>query len=129
MTSSPDFIDVKTLHDLMTNTGGVQVLDVRPFPEFAAQHIPGSKQIAMPDLERRAGEIDKSRPAYLICKKGIMACRAQALLRATGVENAVVLSEGLDKWVREGFPVEGELSKGWLPKLTSKLPWNRAPKP
>jgi rhodanese-related sulfurtransferase len=43
------------------------IIDVREYAEYAAGRIPGSRLIPLGEIGRRAGEIDRSLPVYVVC--------------------------------------------------------------
>ena len=92
----------------LMNREDALVVDLRPAPEFAAGHILGARNIPLPDLEKRAGELDKykARPLILHCKDGGSAGSGVALLRRNGFANVVNLTGGYGAWQQAGLPVE-----------------------
>ena len=65
---------------------GGQRVDVRTPGEFSGGHAPGSVNIPLDQLGRRAGELDKSRPVILVCASGSRSAMATSLLKAQGFE-------------------------------------------
>ncbi len=63
-----------------------QRVDVRTPAEFASAHAPGSVNIPLDQLTRRAQELDKSRPVLLCCASGSRSAMATSLLKAQGFE-------------------------------------------
>lgn len=63
---------------------GAQVVDVRGPAEFAAGHAAGSVNIPLPELERRAGELDPARPVIVCCASGTRSALAARRLRGLG---------------------------------------------
>ena len=61
--------------------GSVTLLDTRTVEEFAHGHIDGFTNIPVDELRERLGELDKSKPVYVICQSGLrsyIACRILA---------------------------------------------------
>jgi len=87
--------------------GLVTVLDVRPPEEYDAGHLPGAINIPLKDLEKRLGELDRTREIVAYCRGPhcILAFDAVARLRHEGV-NAWRLDGGLPEWRLQGLPVE-----------------------
>ena len=59
----------------------ITLLDVRTPAEFAGGHIDGFVNIPVDELRDRLGELDKSKPVYVICQSGLrsyIACRILA---------------------------------------------------
>ncbi len=86
--------------------GLVTVLDVRPPEEFAAGHLPGAVNIPVHELEKRLGELPKSREVVAYCRGPycLMSYDAVALLRTKGLK-ARRLQNGLPEWRLAGLPV------------------------
>lgn len=68
------------------NTPGALLIDVRTPEEYAAGHLPGSRNIP---LDRISGaELERERPLFLYCHSGARSSQACALLKRRGY-NAV----------------------------------------
>ena len=65
---------------------GAQRVDVRSAGEFAMAHAPGTVNIPLDQLARRAGELDKARPVLLCCASGSRSAMGASLLKAKGFE-------------------------------------------
>ncbi len=63
---------------------GAQVVDVRGAAEFAGGHAAGSLNIPLPELEGRAGELDRARPVIVCCASGTRSALAAHRLRGLG---------------------------------------------
>jgi rhodanese-related sulfurtransferase len=92
----------------LMNRDDALVLDLRTADEFAKGHILGARNIPLPDLVRRAGELDKhkAKPVIVHCGDGNRAGGGIALLRKSGFANVVNLSGGYAAWQQAGLPVE-----------------------
>lgn len=86
--------------------GDVTVLDVRPYAEFLAGHLPDAISIPLAELENRIAELPAERPVVAYCRGRycVMALDAVALLRSRGVE-AEHLDEGVADWRSRGLTV------------------------
>jgi rhodanese-related sulfurtransferase len=93
---------VERLHDDL-----VTVLDVRPEDEFALGHLPGALNIPLAELERRLGELPKSREVIAYCRGPycVLSFEAVAALRARGY-CVRRLEDGYPEWKAAGLPVE-----------------------
>ena len=61
--------------------GSVTLLDTRTVKEYARGHVDGFVNIPVDELRERLGELDKSKPVYVICQSGLrsyIACRILA---------------------------------------------------
>lgn len=64
--------------DSLPRDGSVNLVDVRTPEEYADGHAPGFVNIPVDQLRQRLGEIDSSKPVYLICQSALrsyLACR------------------------------------------------------
>ncbi len=79
--------------------GGAVFVDVRTPAEHAAGSRPGSLNIPLDELERRAGELDKSRTIVLCCASGARSGVAASILKRKGftVVNAGPWQNTLDR--------------------------------
>lgn len=68
---------------------GAQVVDVRSSGEFAAGHSPGSINIPLQDIARRAGELDPGRCVIVCCASGTRSALARLRLRSLGFARVV----------------------------------------
>lgn len=93
---------VARLHDDL-----VTVLDVRSEDEFALGHLPKALNIPLAELERRLGELPKSREVIAYCRGPycVLSFEAVAALRARGYR-VRRLEDGYPEWKAAGLPVE-----------------------
>jgi glyoxylase-like metal-dependent hydrolase (beta-lactamase superfamily II)/rhodanese-related sulfurtransferase len=94
---------------LEENLGRVQIVDVREPDEFTGVlgHIAGAKLIPLGSLAQRISEIDRDRPAVMVCRSGARSAQATVLLRNAGYSKVANLSGGMLRWRSQRFPVEG----------------------
>lgn len=87
--------------------GEVTVLDVRPFEEFRAGHIPGALSVPVGDLKARLKEVPRDRTVVAYCRGPycVMAVEAVRILRKRGFE-AQRLELGVTDWRERGWRVE-----------------------
>ena len=85
----------------------VTVVDVRPEDEFALGHLPGALNIPLAELERRLGELPKSREVIAYCRGPwcVLSFEAVAALRAQGYR-VRRLEDGYPEWKAAGLPVD-----------------------
>ncbi|MDP3966755.1 MAG: rhodanese-like domain-containing protein [Nocardioides sp.] len=81
------------------------VVDVREPYEYVAGHVPGAALVPMGQLSSRLGEIDRSRPVYVVCASGNRSAAMTDLLVASGYD-AYSVAGGTAAWTRSGRPVE-----------------------
>jgi rhodanese-related sulfurtransferase/DNA-binding HxlR family transcriptional regulator len=85
----------------------VTVLDVRPEDEFALGHLSGALNIPLAELERRLGELPKSREVIAYCRGPycVLSFEAVAALRVRGYR-VRRLEDGYPEWKAAGLPIE-----------------------
>jgi rhodanese-related sulfurtransferase len=66
---------------------GAVIVDVRSPAEFAAGSRPGSVNIPLDMLARRAAELDKTKPVVLCCASGARSGMAVRILKGLGFRN------------------------------------------
>ena len=66
--------------------GSVILLDTRTAEEFALGHIDGFVNIPVDELRERLGELDRGKPAYVICQSGLRSYIACRILSENGFD-------------------------------------------
>jgi rhodanese-related sulfurtransferase len=89
----------------LINDSGAVVLDVRAGDEFAAGHLPNSRNIPVSDLEKRVGELPAGKPVIVVCASGSRAGKAAATLRKAGRSDVFCLDGGISGWQQAGLPI------------------------
>ena len=84
-----------------------QVIDIRIPGQWEQAHIRGSRNVDVGDLAGEVVMLDRELPIVLYDNEGESAAEAAEALRAAGI-TAFSLHGGLDAWVANGNPVEGE---------------------
>lgn len=74
---------------------GTQLLDVRTLAEWKSGALEGAIHIPLPELRRRLGELDPSRPVVTYCRGGQRAYFATRILRQQGFSDVQTLSGGM----------------------------------
>jgi rhodanese-related sulfurtransferase len=80
------------------NDLNIQMIDVRTEGEFIINAIPNAVNIPFEELSQRLNEIDKNKPAVLICKVGRRAYSAYLQLQRMGYDNIAILDGGMSAW-------------------------------
>jgi hydroxyacylglutathione hydrolase len=98
-------MSVFELHQKLEDQVSLQVLDVRTKAEWEKGHIPGSKQIYVPELLDRVDELDRAIPVVTYCGTGYRASIASSVLEKEGyqVHN---IPGSMSAWRKAGFPEE-----------------------
>lgn len=87
-------------------TGEVELIDVRNSSEYAAGHIPGSRNLPLGRLAERLDEVPRDRTVVVHCQSGARAGVAAGLLQAAGIRSVVHLAGDFAGWERAGRRVE-----------------------
>lgn len=103
---------VQEINELI-NGGAPQVIDVREYGEFEAEKVHQAKLVPLSNFERRAEEIDRSQPVYLMCRSGNRAKQAAEKLIKRGFSDVHVVEGGMQAWSQAGFPTIKGASKVW----------------
>jgi adenylyltransferase/sulfurtransferase len=83
---------------------GIVLIDVREPREFTIGHLPGARNIPLPDLERRLAELADGRTPVFVCRSGRRSLMACALALGKGIEAPAHLEGGLLAWAGEIDP-------------------------
>ena len=86
------------------SAGSTQVVDVREPSKYVTGHVPGAASIPMDQLVDRLGEIDRSRPVFVICQAGGQSSAMTDVLRHHGFD-ARSVDGGTPAWIDGGHPV------------------------
>ena len=83
------------------------LLDVRPYPEYLAGHLPGAVSIPIDELERRLNELPVNKTVVAYCRGPycVYADEALEILAADG-RDAARLEEGVLEWQQAGYAIE-----------------------
>ncbi|HLL82154.1 MAG TPA: MBL fold metallo-hydrolase [Longimicrobium sp.] len=101
--------------DELRAAGTAEIVDVRNGSEWAAGHIPGSRNLPLGRLAERIGELPRDRPLLVHCQSGARAGVAISLLKARGFGDVRHLAGDWAEWSRAGREVEvggGESGRG-----------------
>jgi len=97
--------------ELARRLSRMTVIDVRGPDEFTGPlgHIARAINLPVGDLGGRLAEIDalKVQPIALVCRTDKRSSNAAFTLRDAGFRDVHVLRGGMERWNREGLPVEG----------------------
>jgi len=86
---------------------GDLILDVRTQGEFAAGHIPKSKNIPVDQVMKHVTELMQYQTLYIYCRSGGRADTAWRILDSLGIKSMVCIDEGgFPDWHEAGYPVE-----------------------
>jgi rhodanese-related sulfurtransferase len=91
----------------MMNREKAVVIDVSEPGEFAAGHVPGSRNAPLGSLES-SSELPKNKalPVVVMCPTGARASRAVGLLKKAGFERVHPVAGGMGAWREANLPTE-----------------------
>jgi len=104
--------DVTELKNLLQSGTG-NLIDVREYAEFAGGRVKGSKLIPLGEIEKRAAEIDRNKPTYLMCRSGKRAAEAQKKLLTLGFSDVRNVRGGFEAWKAAGFDFDKDVNAVW----------------
>lgn len=107
MSSTATHVGTITKEELLPLLGAVQVVNVLEPEWYRLGVIQGSKKIPLSQLERRLGELDRSRDVVTYCANTQCTASSQAakLLAAKGF-TVKAYEGGAAEWRAAGLPVE-----------------------
>ncbi len=85
---------------------GVLLLDVRTPAEYAAGHIPGSRNIPLNHLTEQLGALPVNQPVIVYCQGASRSPIAASILQAHGWETVTEMNDGFAGWQAAGAPME-----------------------
>lgn len=93
-----------TVNDLQTRLGrdGCTVIDVRELSEWTEGHIDGTTLLPLSRLCHDPGTVEGD--VVVVCRSGMRARQAAAILNAAGSCVPIVLDGGFEAWKRAGLP-------------------------
>jgi hydroxyacylglutathione hydrolase len=94
------------VHEIHKDGAGLQLVDVRGPREWSAGHIPGAQHFFLPELRKKAAELDKSKPVAVYCASGYRASLAASILKQEGFTDVANVPGSWHAWKTAGFPVE-----------------------
>lgn len=105
LAAGPRNISSAEAKSLMSKKHNVYLLDVRTPEEYRQVRLQGSILIPVNEVERRIGEIPKSRPVVVYCAVGSRSSLVAALLAQRGYREVYNITDGIVGWYRNGFPI------------------------
>ncbi len=95
-------ISAEDLHDMVTGSSQIMLLDVRSPLEFADNHIEGAVNIPAPDLRTQHGKLDPKKPLVVICSTGNRSSLAASMLLQRGFAQVHNVAGGMTGYSAAG---------------------------
>jgi hydroxyacylglutathione hydrolase len=95
-----------SVHELKRHGANVQVVDVRMPSEWEQGHIPGAIHMFVPEVRKKAKDLDQARPVVTYCDSGFRANIAASILQQEGFKRVCNLPGSMQAWKRAGYPLE-----------------------
>ncbi|MCW0183026.1 rhodanese-like domain-containing protein [Zavarzinia sp.] len=99
-------IDVEALAERLSAGDRPFILDVREPWEFEICSLEASMNIPLGELSRRfdAEAVAEGQEVVVVCHHGMRSMQATLWLRAQGVDGAINLTGGIDRWAQVAAP-------------------------
>ncbi|CCY04761.1 uncharacterized NAD(FAD)-dependent dehydrogenases [Faecalibacterium sp. CAG:1138] len=72
--------------ETLPRDGSITLLDTRTLMEYSMGHAKGFINIPVDELRERIGELDRSKPVYVICQSGLRSYIASRILMGNGFD-------------------------------------------
>jgi len=95
------------VRELNKRKAKLQIVDVRSPREWKTGRVPGARHIFLPELRKRIGELDKTKPTAVYCASGYRASIAASILKEEGFDQLWNVPGSWEAWKKAKFPVEG----------------------
>ncbi|MEY9214475.1 rhodanese-like domain-containing protein [Thermobifida halotolerans] len=121
--SHPATLAPEQVRELQERNPRVRLIDVRTPGEFAGAHIPGSYNVPLDLLREHRRELSAEHddPVVLVCRSGMRADQARALVAGSGLERISVLRGGINEWERVGAPLNRGTGGRWAMERQVRL--------
>ncbi|MFG1432014.1 rhodanese-like domain-containing protein [Xanthobacter sp. V2C-8] len=101
-------ISIDTLRERIAQ-GPLTLIDVRTPAEYGEVHIPEARSAPLdalnPQALERAGQVERDKPLYLICRTQNRSKAAATAFEKAGFTNVLVVEGGTSAWDAAGYPV------------------------
>jgi glyoxylase-like metal-dependent hydrolase (beta-lactamase superfamily II)/rhodanese-related sulfurtransferase len=98
-------ISVEEMNRRLTENADVQFIDVRRTGEYESGHAPNAVNLTLSDLDKHAGNLDASRPIYVICQGGYRSSAGASILKQKGFTELYNISGGTAAWIKAGLEI------------------------
>lgn len=106
-TDTIETITVSQLADQLKHTPSSHVIDVRKEDEYKTEHLAGSRNLPLDDINDYIYGIDKNEAQYIHCASGYRSMIFSSILRSRGYDHVINITGGLDALKASGdFEIE-----------------------
>ncbi len=102
--ASASRLTTSELQHRIATVAGVQVVDVRGPGEVSSGKISVAKEVPLPRILDRLGELDPTAPTVVYCAGGYRSMIAASVMRASGFKDVSDLIGGFGAWDAAGLP-------------------------
>lgn len=103
-------LTVSELAERIESITGLQVVDVRGPGEVAAGKMTVAREVPLPRILDRLGELDPTAPTVVYCAGGYRSMIAASVMRASGFRDVSDLIGGYGAWEAAGMPTSANSS-------------------
>lgn len=96
-------VSAERLHDILSGSSSIVLVDVRAPLEYQDNHIEGAINIPAPELRTRHRELDPKKPIYLICSTGHRSSLGTSILKQQGFEYVFNVAGGMTGYSAAGY--------------------------
>ena len=96
-----------SVHELNKRARDLQIVDVRSPREWKNGHVPGARHVFLPELRKRIGDLDRSKPTAVYCGSGYRASIATSIMKPGGFAKLWNVPGSWEAWNKAKLPVEG----------------------
>src|SRR6266480_701223 len=96
-----------SVHELNERKASLQIVDVRGPREWEKGHVPGARHIFVPELQKRMGELDSTKPTVVYCGSGYRSSIAASILKPAGFNELWNVPGSWEAWKKAKLPIEG----------------------
>lgn len=106
-----DEVGQMTVHEIKEAGTRLQIVDVRSPTEWEEGHVPGAVHMFLPELRKKAAQLDRAKPVAVYCDSGYRASIGASILKQEGFDGACNVPGSWQAWKKSGFPIEGGSKK------------------
>ncbi len=95
-----ELISPQQVYDAVYSEDTVQLVDVRTPKEYKESHLKGAQNICVTsnDFKEKVKTLDKNKPVYVYCKKGVRSANAAKQLKEMGFTKIYDMDGGILLW-------------------------------